>query len=149
MSRIEVPKVAPEVYRALVALSEQVKKTSIEKRLVDLVYLRVSQINGCAYCVDMHSNDLSHEGETLQRIALTTVWREVPDFFTKRERAALAWAEEVTKLGEHGVSDGTYDAALAEFGEKGLAELNLVVIAMNAWNRIGIPFQMKPKDRSK
>lgn len=149
MNRIDHAKVAPEIRRAITALSELVEQGSIEKRLVDLLYLRVSQLNGCAYCVDMHSHDLAANGETLQRIALSTVWREVPSLFTERERAALAWAEEVTKLGPHGVSDAVYDGALAAFGERGLAELNLVVITMNAWNRIGVPFQMQPKDRSK
>jgi AhpD family alkylhydroperoxidase len=149
MKRIDLYKVAPEISRALAALSELIKTSSIEKRLADLIYLRVSQLNGCSYCVDLHSHDLSAGGESLQRIALTTVWREVPGIFTKRERAALAWAEEVTELGPHGVSDAVYEDALAEFGEKGLAELNLVVITMNAWNRVGVPFAMKPKDRSK
>lgn len=149
MSRIDYATVAPEIRRAITALSELVKKSSIERRLVDLIYLRVSQLNGCAYCVDMHSHDLALAGDSWQRIILTTAWREAPAIFTKRERAALAWAEAVTKLGEHGVSDAVYEEALAEFGEKGLAELNLVVITMNVWNRIGVPFHMQPKDRSK
>ena len=149
MERIEFGKVAPEIYRALTALSEQVKKTSIDKRLVDMIYLRTSQLNGCAYCVDMHSHDLAAEGETPQRIALVAAWREAGTIFSKRERAVLAWTDEVTKLGAHGVSDAVYAEALAELGDKGLAEVNLVVIAMNAWNRIGVPFAMTPKDRSK
>ena len=146
MNRIGYAKVAPEVSRALVALEQQVRKSSLERPLIDLVYLRVSQINGCAYCVDLHSSDLAKEGETPQRIALVTVWREAP-FFTDRERAALAWAEAVTRLGEHGVSDAVYEEAKAALGDKGLVELNLAVATINAWNRFGIPFQLVPPKR--
>jgi AhpD family alkylhydroperoxidase len=143
MNRIAYGKISPETNRALFALEQEVRKTELDRALVNLVYLRVSQINGCAYCVDMHTHDLAKGGETPERLALLVVWREAPHF-TKKERAALAWAEAVTKLGEHGVPDAVYEEAKAEFGDKGLVDLNLAVATINTWNRFGIAFQLVP-----
>ena len=148
MNRIDSAKTVPEINRALVALEQQVRKSSLGDPLVNLVYLRVSQLNGCAFCIDMHSHDLARGGETPQRLALLAVWREVPSVFSPRERVALAWAEEVTKLGPHGVSDAVYGEAKAELGEKGLVELTLAVSMINVWNRFGVPFQKQPPNRA-
>src|SRR6478609_4215067 len=130
----------PAAYRALVALETQVRKSSLDHALVALVYLRVSQINGCAFCIDMHSKDLRAAGETPERLALLMAWREAPDF-TARERAALAYAEAVTKLGDDPVNDAVFAAAQKELGDVGIIDLTLAVSTINAWNRFGIAFR--------
>jgi len=143
-SRISYPKASPAAYRALLALNDHVHNQSgIEPGLQHLVYLRVSQLNGCAFCVDMHDKDLRAAGETPERLAMLVVWREAHNF-TPRERTALAWAEAVTLLGPHGVGDDVYEAARTEFGEAGLVELTLVVAMINTWNRMGIAFRSEP-----
>jgi AhpD family alkylhydroperoxidase len=109
--------------------------------LIDLVNQRVSQINGCAYCLDMHSKDLRARGETEQRIYMLSAWREVPDLYNARERAALAWAEAVTRLTDQNVSDEVYDQARKEFSDKELAQLTLGIVAINGWNRLNIAFR--------
>jgi AhpD family alkylhydroperoxidase len=150
MSRIVYKQASPDAYRALLALEGHVRKSGLERALVDLVYLRVSQMNGCAFCIDMHDKDLRAAGERPERLALLSVWRDAPSF-TKRERAALAWAEALTHLGPRGVADEEYAAALAEFGEGPLVELSVAIGAIHAWNRMGIafkspagPYQPKP-----
>ena len=125
----------------MLALSTVVQKSGLAAGLVDLVYLRVSQINGCAYCLDMHSKDLRARGETEQRIYMLPAWREVPDLYNARERAALAWAEAVTRLTDQEVSDEVYDQAQKEFDDKELAQLTLAVGAINAWNRLNVAFR--------
>ena len=142
--RIAYTKVVPSAYRALFALEGAVRSTGIDAKLKDLVYMRVSQINGCAFCLDMHDRELRELGETNERLALLSVFREVPQLFNPRERAALAWAEAVTKLGPRGVSDEVYALASAEFGEKELVDLTLAVIAINAWNRMNCAFRTEP-----
>jgi AhpD family alkylhydroperoxidase len=104
---------------------------------------RVSQINGCAYCLDMHSKDLRAEGETEQRLYLLDAWRESP-FYTERERAALAWAEAVTLITEGHVPDEVYEQARAQFSEEELANLSLAVVTINGWNRLSIAFRVEP-----
>jgi AhpD family alkylhydroperoxidase len=142
--RISYPKASPNAYRALLALNEHVHTQSgLESRLVHLVFLRVSQLNGCAFCVDMHDKDLRAAGETPERLAMLVVWREAHNF-SPRERSAFAWAEAVTQLGPHGVPDDVYEAARAEFGEAGLVELTLAVAMINTWNRMSIAFQSEP-----
>jgi AhpD family alkylhydroperoxidase len=138
--------VFPEATQALLGMEKVVRKSEFGA-LVDLVYLRVSQINGCAYCVDMHARDLRKRGESEQRLFSVVTWHEAP-FFTPRERAALAFAEAVTRLGREGVPDDVYAAALGEFGEKQLVELNLAVATINAWNRFGVTFRLVPPTRS-
>lgn len=115
-------------------------QSGLERPMVELVLLRVSQINGCAYCLDMHSKDARAAGETEQRLYLVAGWREA-SLYSERERAALAWAEAVTKLGEHGVSDAVYAQALAAFSEQELVNLTLIVGLINTWNRINVSFQ--------
>src|SRR5690606_23351488 len=120
--------------------------SSIERRLRYMMELRVSQINGCAYCVDLHSKQLRKEGETEQRIDCLPVWDEVT-FYTDREKAALEWAEAVTRVEASRVPDDVYERVSAHFGEKELVDLTLVVANMNFWNRIAISFRRQPPTR--
>jgi AhpD family alkylhydroperoxidase len=143
MKRLSYKETSPTTYRALLALEEHVRKCSLERGLVELVYLRVSQINGCAFCVDMHDKDLRAAGESPERLALLCVWHEAPSF-TPRERAALAYAEAVTRLGHDAVPDDVYEAARAAFGDTGLIELTLGVAMINTWNRFGVAFRSVP-----
>jgi AhpD family alkylhydroperoxidase len=132
------------VYRAMRTLSATVHSSGLEHSLLLLVKMRVSQINGCGYCLDMHSKDARAEGETEQRLYLLQVWREASHLYSERERAALAWAEAVTKL-EHGhVRDDVYAQASAQFNEAELAALTLAVVEINGWNRISISFGAVP-----
>jgi AhpD family alkylhydroperoxidase len=140
MNRLSFKDANPAALRALLALEGYVRKTGLEHGLLDLVCLRVSQINGCAYCVDMHGKDLLAAGEKPERLAMLCVWREAPSF-TARERAALAYAEAVTTLGREGVSDAVYEAAHKEFGDAALVDLTLAVATINAWNRLNVAFQ--------
>ncbi|MDW2982218.1 MAG: carboxymuconolactone decarboxylase family protein [Rhodanobacter sp.] len=143
MPRFNVNK-RPDAVKPLFALSEYVRKSGLEPGLIELVQMRVSQLNGCAYCLDMHSQDARAAGETEQRLYLLQAWREAP-FYSPRERAALAWCEAVTRLDPiHGVPDEVYEEALAEFGEEQLIDLNMAVIAINSWNRIAIPSRAEP-----
>ncbi|MEP6849141.1 MAG: carboxymuconolactone decarboxylase family protein [Acidobacteriota bacterium] len=116
------------------------KSRKIERQLLDLISFRVSQMNGCAYCLDMHSKDLRHEGETEQRLYVIEAWRET-DLYTDRERAVLAWAEAVTLLTNKQVPDEVYEEARKEFSEEELIDLTLGVIAINGWNRANVAFQ--------
>jgi AhpD family alkylhydroperoxidase len=123
----------------LFALGKQIEAGTLEPALRDLVLMRVSQINGCAYCLDMHSKDARAAGESEQRLYVLPAWREAP-FYSERERAALAWAEALTQLHDHdqSVPDALYDEARAQFDEKELVELTLLVTLINSWNRINI-----------
>ena len=140
--RINVHEKGQSALKALYGLGSHLSKSSIEQPLLNLVYFRVSQINGCAYCLDMHSKDLRVKGETEQRLYVLDAWREAP-FYTDRERAALAWAESVTRLTENSVPDEIYDEAIAQFSEEELIDLTLAVIAINSYNRINIAFRVK------
>ncbi|HEY4133333.1 MAG TPA: carboxymuconolactone decarboxylase family protein [Gemmatimonadaceae bacterium] len=137
--RANFARVAPEAYRALNALSQYVKSTDLEPMLLELVKLRASYINGCAYCIDMHSKDARVLGETEQRIYAIPVWRETP-FFTPRERAALAWTEAVTEISKHRTTAELYAEVRGQFEEKQIVELTMSIIAINGWNRLAIPF---------
>lgn len=118
--------------------------TSLPEELVHLVFLRVSQLNGCAHCIDIHTRDLIKSGMSVDRIVLVPVWEEAAYLFSEQEKAALAWSEEVTLVSETHASDEAYAAALSVFGEKALVELTVVIAAMNAINRMGGSFRMKP-----
>jgi len=126
--------------KSLYGIGIYLAKSSIEERLRNLIYFRVSQVNGCAYCLDMHSKDLRAAGETEQRLYMLDAWRESP-VYTQRERAALAWAESVTSLHEGHVPDEVYEQAHAEFSEEELIDLTLAVIAINSYNRINVAFR--------
>src|SRR6185436_17067842 len=114
------------------------------KQLVDLVYLRVSQINGCAYCIHMHSRDLLKSGVAVDKLVLVPVWRDAGEIFSARERHALAWTETVTRVAETGVPDADYEAAASEFSDKELADLTYAIGLMNAYNRLSISFRVLP-----
>ncbi|MGC1548915.1 MAG: carboxymuconolactone decarboxylase family protein [Rhodanobacter sp.] len=133
----------PNATQALSALNTYVRQCGLEQSLIELIFLRVSQLNGCAYCLDMHTKDARAAGETEQRLYLLQAWWVAP-FYSERERAALAWCEAVTHLGPHGVADDVYEQALRQFSEAELMNLNMAVILMNGWNRIAIPFKAVP-----
>ena len=143
MKRIDLSRVGHGAFGAMYALEQHVRQSGLEKSLVELVKLRASYMNHCAYCVDMHTKDARAEGETEQRIFAVPVWRETP-FYTPRERAALEWTEIVTAIGAHGVSDEAYASARKEFSEEELVELTMAVIAINGWNRLAISFATEP-----
>lgn len=138
-ARIDYEKVAPEAIKALRTVGEYVRGTSLERSLLELVKLRASQMNGCAYCMDMHTKDARAEGETEQRLYAVAVWRDTP-FFTEKERAALAWTEAVTWISWEHVPDEVYQTARRYFSEKELVDLTMAVIAINSWNRLSISF---------
>jgi len=141
MERINYPKAAPGVYKAMLSLHEYLEKHSrLESELLNLVYLRVSQINGCAFCVDMHWKDLRAVGASEAHLYMLNVWREVSGY-SQRERAALEWAEAVTKLTDQNVPDETYRIAREQFTEAEMANLTLAIVAINGWNRLNIAFQ--------
>jgi len=142
-ARINYAKVAPGVYDAMDALDKYLASCGIEESLLHLVRLRVSQINGCAYCLDMHWKDLRVLGETEQRLYSLDAWRECP-YYTERERAALAWAEEVTLVAEGHVPDEVYEEARRHLSERELADLTLAVAAINSWNRLSIAARLVP-----
>jgi AhpD family alkylhydroperoxidase len=129
--------------RAMYGLELYLAKSTIEHSLLHLIKYRVSQINGCAYCLDMHSKDLRAAGESEQRLYVLDAWREAP-FYSARERAALAWAEAVTLITEGHVPDEVYESARAEFSEQELIDLTLAVTTINAWNRLAISFRTTP-----
>ncbi len=136
-ARINYEKIAPEAIQAMQKLEEYVRKSGIERSLLELVRLRASEMNGCAYCVDMHTQDARAQGETEQRLYAVTVWRDTP-FFTAREQAALAWTEAVTWMSWEHVSDDVYQTARRHFSEKEMVDLTMAVIAINGWNRLSI-----------
>lgn len=140
--RLNYVKLAPEAAKALAALGTYLASSGLEHGLLELVKIRASQINGCAFCIDMHTKDARAAGETEQRIYALNAWRETP-FFTERERAALAWTEAVTQIGG-GVSDELFAETRAQFSEKELVDLNWAVAAINAWNRVAISFRSVP-----
>jgi AhpD family alkylhydroperoxidase len=139
-ARLNPLEVDPKLMHAMFGLAAPVAQSGLDPKLIDLIHYRVSQINGCAYCLDMHSKDLRAEGETEQRLYVLEAWREAP-FYSERERAALAWAEAVTLLTNKEVPDDVYEQARAQFNEKELAALTLSVVAINGWNRLNIAFR--------
>jgi AhpD family alkylhydroperoxidase len=138
--RLRYDKAYPDAYKAMMALTQAVEKTGLSPQLTDLVNYRVSQLNGCAFCLDMHSKDLRARGETEQRLYMASAWREAPHLYSARERAALAWAEAVTRLDNQQVPDAVYDMARKEFSEAELAQLTLAIAAINGWNRLNVAF---------
>src|SRR6516165_3388276 len=139
--RFQYTKVYPEALNAMLALSKTVEKTGLSPQLVDLVYYRVSQLNGCAFCLDMHSKDLRARGETEQRLYMISAWREMPHLYSDRERAALLWAEAVTRLEDGQVSDEVYEIARQEFSQAELVQLTLAIVVINGWNRFNVAFR--------
>jgi AhpD family alkylhydroperoxidase len=142
-TRIDFENAAPGALRAMLALEHYARTSGLEQSLVELVKLRASYLNGCAYCVDMHTKDARIEGEAEQRLYAVPVWRETP-FFTPRERAALAWTEAVTLLGREGVPDALFEEVRQHFTDAELVNLTLAIITINGWNRLAVSFRAEP-----
>ena len=142
--RMDYNAATPAGAKALGGVYRHVAQSGLAKKLVDLVYLRVSQINGCAYCIDMHSRDLLKEGVSVEKLVLVPAWREGGALFDQSERAALAWAETVTRVAETGVPDADYEAAAAAFDQRQLADLTIAIGLMNAYNRMAVRFRNTP-----
>ncbi len=142
-SRIDKQKIPPGGFKAMFGLEKYVNACGLEPALLDLVRLRASQLNGCAYCMDMHSKDLRAAGESEQRLYALDAWRETP-FYSDREQAALAWAEAVTLLNNGHVPDEVYEQARSRFSEKELIDLTLAIVAINGWNRLNVAFRTVP-----
>ncbi len=143
--RLIYSKHSPGGYHAMLALNEFVETCGLEHSLLELVKTRASQINGCAFCIDMHTIDARAAGETEQRLYLLSAWREAP-FYSPRERAALAWTEAVTLVGETHVPDDVYEEARAEFTEEELVNLTWALVVINGWNRMSVAFRALPGD---
>jgi len=144
-TRLNWPEVAPDGAKALLGIHHYItRQTDLPEELIHLVFLRVSQINGCAHCIDMHSRDLL-KTMAADKVMLISVWAEVPHLFPEQYRAALAWAEEVTLVSETHASDEAYAAAAAAFEPKDLVDLTITIATMNAFNRLGSPFRLPVK----
>jgi AhpD family alkylhydroperoxidase len=143
--RLDYNQIAPNGTKALGGVYGYVMQSGPPAELVDLVYLRVSQINNCAYWLDMHTRDLTKKGVPIEKLALVQAWAEGGDLFSATERAALAWAETVTRVAQTGVPDEAYRAARAVFGEKELVDLTIAISLMNAYNRMAISFRNPPQ----
>lgn len=143
--RLDYNQVAPNGIRALGGVYGYVRQSGLSAVLVDLVYLRVSQINNCAYCLDMHTRDLLKKGQNIEKLALVQAWADASNLFDERERAALAWAETVTRVAETGVPDEAYQAARAVFQDKELIDLTIEISLMNTYNRLAISFRNPPQ----
>lgn len=142
-ARIDWAKAAPDAYKAMLGLEQALAKSGLETSLLELIRLRASQINGCAYCVNMHANDARKAGETEARLQTLSVWGETR-FFTERERAALAWVESLTRLPEKHAPQHQFDALREQFSEAEIVNLTLAIATINAWNRFGVGMAMVP-----
>lgn len=142
-TRLNYAKVAPNALKAMLELEKYVHNSGLERSLYELVKTRASQINGCAYCLDMHTKDARKAGETEQRLYGLSAWRETP-FYTERERAALAWTEALTLISENHVPDDLYEIVSAHFSEEERVALTMAIIAINGWNRLAISFRTVP-----
>jgi AhpD family alkylhydroperoxidase len=142
-TRLDFNRARPSAVQAMLALEEHLGKSTLEPALTELVRLRASQLNGCAYCVDLHTRDARKAGETERRLATVVVWRETP-FFTARERAALAWTEAVTLVAHDHVPDAVWDSVRPHFNDEELVDLTLLVSTINSWNRLAIAFRKLP-----
>lgn len=142
--RIDFYTASPDALKAMIALETAVSKLPLEKSLIELVKLRASQINGCAFCIDLHTTDALKAGETTRRLFAVTAWREAP-FFTDRERAALLWTESLTQLSLTHVPDEDYDVVRAQFSEKEMVDLTVAISTINSWNRLAVGFRKTPQ----
>ena len=141
--RLNYAKIAPDALKAMVELEKYVADSGLQRSLYELVKTRASQINGCAYCLDMHTKDARKAGETEQRLYALNAWRETP-FYTERERAALEWTEALTLISENDVSDLLYESVHTHFNEKEMVALTMAIVAINGWNRLAISFRTVP-----
>jgi AhpD family alkylhydroperoxidase len=142
-ARLNYAKVTPDALKAMLELEKYVHGSELERSLYELVKTRASQINGCAYCIDMHTKDARKAGETEQRLYGLSAWRETP-FYSKRERAALEWTEALTLIAENDIPDSLYDSVRKHFDEKEMVVLTMAIIAINGWNRLAISFRTVP-----
>jgi AhpD family alkylhydroperoxidase len=142
--RLDPMKVSPAAYRAIAGLQGYVDQSGLDRSLLDLVKIRASQINGCAFCLAMHTDEARKHGENDERMHLLNAWREAP-VFSERERAALAWTEAVTLVADGHVPDAVYEQARKQFSEKELVDLTVAAVAINAWNRVAIAFRAPPQ----
>ena len=142
-ARLDFYKANPSVIKAILGLEEHINKSSLDKPLAELVRLRASQINGCAFCVDMHVTDARKGGETERRLATVVTWRETP-FFTDRERAALEWTEAVTLVSQDHVPGSVWELVKPHFSDEEIMDLTLLIAAINTWNRFAIAFRKLP-----
>ncbi|CAH0264885.1 MULTISPECIES: carboxymuconolactone decarboxylase family protein [Pseudomonas] len=142
--RIDFYTASPDAFKAMLALENAVMKLGLEKSLLELVKLRSSQINGCAFCIDMHTADARKDGETERRLYAVTAWREAP-FFTPRERAALAWTEALTRLSETHAPDADYELLNQHFTPKEMVDLTVAINTINGWNRLAVGFRKMPE----
>lgn len=147
MPRINMADVDQKIMEPMMKMETLIANSSLDKTLYELIKLRASLLNGCAYCIDMHSRDLREMGETDQRMDLITVWREVPDFYTEKEKAVLELTECVTRISDHGVPDQTYNRVMEHFSEQEFLVLIMAINAINCWNRISISTQNVPEKR--
>jgi AhpD family alkylhydroperoxidase len=143
--RLDYSQIAPAGVKAIGGVYGYVMQSNLDPVLVDFVYLRISQINNCAYCLDMHTRDLLKKGQKIEKIALVQAWAEAGNLFDARERAALAWAETVTRVADTGVPDEAYQAAHAVFEERDLVDLTIAIGLMNIYNRMAISFRNTPQ----
>jgi alkylhydroperoxidase AhpD family core domain len=143
--RLDYNRIAPAGSKALGGVYGYVLQSKLPSSLINLVYLRVSQINNCAYCLDMHTRELLKNGQKIEKLTLVQAWAEAGNLFDERERAALAWAETVTRVAETGVPDDAYKAARAVFEERELVDLTIAISLMNAYNRMAISFRNTPQ----
>lgn len=141
--RLNYSNIAPEIHRALGEIETFVHASSLEPKLLHLVKLRASQINGCGWCIDMHTKDAIAEGDDVQRLFLVSVWRESPQF-SEREKIALEWCEAITKISQCDPDDELYNRVLREFGEKETVVLTGAIVAINSWNRLNVAFRAVP-----
>ena len=144
-ARIDPTHVTPGIIQAMLGLERQIRQAGFDHRLLDLVRMRASQINGCSYCLDMHSKDARANGETEQRLYGLSAWRETP-YYSARERAALEWTEALTLVSETHVPDEVYDRVREQFSENELLHLSLAIVAINGWNRLNIAARTVPGD---
>ena len=142
--RVNIYETEPTGYKALLGLESYLATTSISKTTKELIKIRASQINGCAFCINMHTTDARKHGETEQRIYLLNTWKEVENLYTDEERVVLALTEEITLIASGGVSDATYKKAQAMFNDTEIAQIIMAIIAINAWNRLAIATQLQP-----
>lgn len=143
-TRINIQQVNPEAYTAMYGMEKLVRDSSLEKTIIELVKIRASQINGCAFCINMHTKDARSQGETEQRIYALSAWRDTP-YFTEKEQAALALTEAVTLISTNHVPGGVYQEAAKHFDSKALSELIMAIITINSWNRIAISTGLMPE----
>lgn len=141
--RLDVYATAPEGYKAMLGLETYVARSGLDHTIVELVKMRASQINGCAFCLDMHSADARKHGESERRLHVLPAWREV-SWFNERERAALAWTESLTLLAQTQAPDADYEAVRKEFSDKEIADLTLLIVAINGWNRLSVGLRKQP-----